>query len=38
MESPIEHGRLWEPYFKNYISDKGIKEKILTENAVPSNL
>ena len=24
-------------YFKNYISDKDINEKILTENPVPSN-
>ena len=25
-------------HFKNYIPDKGIYEKILTENPVPSNL
>ena len=24
-------------HFKNYIPDKGINEKILTENPVPSN-
>ena len=25
-------------HFKNYISDKDINEKILTENPVPANL
>ena len=31
MESPIEH-------FENYIPDKNINEKVLTENPAPSNL
>ena len=38
MESPIEHGRYVNHHFKNYIPDKDINEKILTENSVPSNL
>ena len=38
MESPIEHGRLSNLHFKNYIPDKDINKKILTENPVPSNL
>ena len=37
MESPIEHGRLLNLHFKNYILDKDINKKILTENPVPLN-